>query len=59
RLVWVAGILLGSVASLELIWNLADITLALMAFPNLLALLLLSPVVLRVSREYFQGEGAG
>ncbi|MFA9460660.1 alanine/glycine:cation symporter family protein [Thiohalorhabdus methylotrophus] len=59
RLIWVAGILVGSVASLELIWNLADITLALMAFPNLLALLLLSPVVMRISREYFLREEEG
>ncbi|KPV39198.1 sodium:alanine symporter [Thiohalorhabdus denitrificans] len=58
RLIWVVGILSGSVASLELIWNLADITMALMAFPNLVALVLLSPVVFRISRDYFRGTEA-
>jgi len=53
RLLWVAAVFVGAVASLRLIWNIADVTLALMAIPNLLALLLLSPVVFRISREYF------
>ncbi|MFP4561143.1 MAG: alanine/glycine:cation symporter family protein [Thiohalorhabdus sp.] len=58
RLIWVVGILMGAMASLDLIWNLADITMALMALPNLVALVLLSPVVFRISREYFRGTEA-
>ncbi len=53
RLIWVGALFLGAVASLRLIWNLADVTMALMAIPNLLALLLLSPVVFQISRDYF------
>jgi AGCS family alanine or glycine:cation symporter len=53
RVVWVAAVFIGAVASLDLVWNVANVTMALMAIPNLIALLLLSPVVFRVSRDYF------
>ncbi len=53
RHLWVVAVLIGAVASLDLIWNIADVTLAFMAIPNLLALVLLSPVVFRLTREYF------
>ena len=51
RYLWVAAILVGAVAGLDLIWKLADLTLVFMAVPNLVALLLLSPVVFRLTRE--------
>jgi len=35
------------------VWLVADTLNALMALPNLIALLLLSPVVFKVTREYF------
>lgn len=44
----------GAVMDLELIWGLCDIANGLMAVPNLIALLLLSPLVVRLTREYFQ-----
>ncbi len=40
--------------SLDLIWTLADIVNGLMAIPNLIALLLLSPVIFKESRDYFK-----
>ncbi len=40
--------------SLDLIWTLADIVNGLMAIPNLIALLLLSPVIFGESRAYFK-----
>ena len=40
---------------LELAWNIADTLNGLMAIPNLLALLLLSPVVIKLTKEYFAG----
>jgi AGCS family alanine or glycine:cation symporter len=52
RLVWVAVVVLGSVASFDLIWTIADILNALMAVPNLIALLLLSATVFRLTRDY-------
>jgi AGCS family alanine or glycine:cation symporter len=55
RYLWVVAIFFGSIANLKLVWTVADITMALMAIPNLIALLLLSPRVMRQTREYFQG----
>ena len=43
----------GAIAKLELVWNLADLFNGLMAIPNLIALLLLSPVVFKLVKEYF------
>ncbi|MDF1586207.1 alanine/glycine:cation symporter family protein [Marinimicrococcus flavescens] len=53
RLLWVAAVPVGAVLRLDTVWLLADTLNALMALPNLLSLLLLSPVVLRLSREWF------
>ena len=43
---------LGTVVSLDLVWNLADIFNALMAIPNLISLVLLSGVIVRETRKY-------
>jgi AGCS family alanine or glycine:cation symporter len=52
RLAWVCAIPLGTIGDLELVWIVADTLNACMAFPNLAALLLLSPVVFSLTREY-------
>tara|TARA_B100002051_G_scaffold258935_1_gene277860 strand:- start:867 stop:2123 length:1257 start_codon:yes stop_codon:yes gene_type:complete len=58
RLVWVAVVVLGSVASFDVIWTITDILNGLMALPNLVALLLLSGTVFRLTRDYrFNQEG--
>lgn len=44
----------GAAIELELVWAISDIFNALMAWPNLVGLLLLSPLVLRKTREYFK-----
>lgn len=57
RLLWVAAILVGSVAKLQAVWDFADIANALMAVPNLVSLLLLSGVVAAETRKYlWQGD---
>lgn len=56
RIVWVLAVPFGAVASLDFAWLLADMLNGLMALPNLIALLLLSPVVLKLTREHFNGE---
>ncbi|MBR9727574.1 alanine/glycine:cation symporter family protein [Shewanella intestini] len=53
RLLWTIVVPLGAVSSLEFIWLLADTLNAMMAIPNLIALVLLSPVVFKLTREYF------
>ena len=52
RILWVAAVFAGSVISLSLVWNLAEVANALMAVPNLLAVLLLSGVIVRETRKY-------
>lgn len=52
RVIYLATIYLGAVVSLDLVWNMADIFNALMAIPNLLALILLSGVIVRETRKY-------
>ncbi len=46
----------GAVMKLELIWGLCDIANGLMAIPNLISIILLSPVVFRLTREYMSSE---
>jgi AGCS family alanine or glycine:cation symporter len=52
RLVWVAVVVIGAVATGGVIWTVADILNGLMAIPNLIGLLLLSGTVFRLTREY-------
>jgi len=54
RLLWVVVIPFGSMMDLKFIWLLADTLNALMALPNLIALLLLSPVVFKLTKAYFK-----
>lgn len=53
RILWVLVIPVGSMMDLKFIWLLADTLNALMALPNLMTLLLLSPVVFRLTSVYF------
>lgn len=52
RIFWVLAIPLGATSSLTLIWGLADIANGFMALPNLIAMLVLSPVVFRITRGH-------
>ena len=52
RTVWIAAVFAGSVLSLSMVWNLSDIANAMMAIPNLIAVLLLSGVIVRETRKY-------
>lgn len=52
RILWVLAIFVGAVAELSVVWIVADILNALMAIPNLIALLLLSGLVVKLTRDY-------
>ncbi|MEA4987157.1 MAG: sodium:alanine symporter family protein [Anaerovorax sp.] len=52
RLIWIAMVFVGAVSNLEIIWSFADMLNALMAIPNLIAVLLLSGVVARETKYY-------
>jgi len=56
RVLWVLAIPFGALGSLELLWKLASVLNALMAVPNLIALLALSGVVAKLTRDYFQTD---
>ena len=58
RVLWCLAVPLGATADLGFIWLLADTLNALMAVPNLIALILLSPVVFKLTREFFASNGA-
>lgn len=53
RIVWIIAIFIGAVVKLEIVWTFADVLNGLMALPNLVALLLLSPIVFSKTRQYF------
>lgn len=53
RVLWILAIPVGATANLEFIWLLADTLNALMALPNLIALILLSPVVFKLTKDHF------
>ena len=55
RILFVAMVFVGSIISLDVVWNAADCMNALMAIPNLVALLLLSNVIARETRHYLYG----
>ena len=59
RLLWIIAIFVGAESAQEkfkLVWTFADVLNGLMALPNLIALLLLSPVVFAITRERLNGN---
>ncbi|MFI3246379.1 MAG: sodium:alanine symporter family protein [Ferrimonas sp.] len=53
RVIFTLAVPVGAVLSLNLVWLIADTLNAMMAIPNLIALLLLSPVVFKLTKQYF------
>ena len=53
RLLWILAIPAGTILSLDFVWLLADVLNAMMAIPNLIALLVLCPLVFKLTKEYF------
>jgi AGCS family alanine or glycine:cation symporter len=53
RILWVVAVPFGAIAQLDFAWLVADTLNGLMAIPNLLSLLLLSPIVVKLTKDYF------
>lgn len=53
RVLWTVAVFFGATLSLDFAWLVADTLNALMAIPNLISLLLLSPVIIKLTRDYF------
>ena len=52
RIAYIAAVFIGSIMSLQMVWNFADCMNALMAIPNLISLLALSGVLVHETRKY-------
>lgn len=52
RVLYVIGVYLGSVMSLTLVWDLADLFNGLMAIPNLISLIAMSSIIVKETKEY-------
>lgn len=52
RVLYIAVAVIAPVVALDVVWDIADILNALMAIPNLIAILLLSPVIVKETKKY-------
>lgn len=52
RLAWVAAVMVGSVSAMPAVWNFADVANGLMAIPNLISLIALTPVLIAETRTH-------
>ncbi len=56
RVIYCCFTYIGAVTALETVWAYGDLALGLMSAPNLIAIILLSPVVVKISKEYFSRD---
>ena len=59
RILVAAMVLFGSVASMDLVWNIADVFMGLMAILNLIAIVLLSKIAIKAFQDYSAQKKAG
>jgi len=52
RIAWILAVFIGAILNLSLVWGIADSMNALMAIPNLIALLLLSKVLVKETNKF-------
>jgi len=52
RWLYIAAVFVGSIADLQVVWNIADCMNALMAIPNLLSLIFLNGMIVHETRKY-------
>lgn len=56
RCLWVIAVMIGSIATLPMVWSFADITNGLMAIPNLISLIALSGTIVATTRTYLWND---
>ena len=59
RILVAAMVLFGSIASMDLVWNIADVFMGLMAILNLIAIVLLSKIAIKAFQDYSAQKKAG
>ena len=58
RVLYIAVAVIAPIVALDVVWDIADILNALMAIPNLIAVLLLSPVIVKETKKYLDNLDA-
>jgi len=53
RILWVLGVFVGANLKLNMVWTLADTANAFMAVPNLLSLVILTPIIVKETSDFF------
>jgi len=56
RILWVAVAFIGTTLELDIVWIIAGILNGLMAIPNLIGLLLLSPIIFKLTNDYYANK---
>ena len=59
RIIYIASVFIGTIATLDLVWLFADTFNGLMAIPNLIALLLLSTVIVKETKDFLAKRKSG
>lgn len=59
RIVFLAMVMFGSLATLPTVWAMADVSMGLMAIVNLVAIILLSGIVIKLAKDYNRQLAAG
>jgi len=59
RITCVIAVFLGALADFDLVWNIADVTMGLMAVVNIVAIFLLSNIAIKVLKNYEEQKKAG
>ena len=59
QVIVMVAVFVGAVAALDIVWTAADVFMAIMALINLFALLMLSPLVFRLLKNYMDQRRAG
>ncbi len=57
RIAWIPMVYLGAIGGLDTVWGIADTLNGLMAIPNLIGIIGLSPIVIKLTREFLVREG--
>ena len=52
--IYIAFVYIGATSALEVVWAFGDLALGLMTVPNLIAVVLLMPKIVELSKDYFQ-----
>ena len=53
RILFITAVFIGPYMTVQAVWTIADIFNGLMAIPNIIAILVLSPVIVKGTREFF------